>query len=545
MANGDIHKLGTFYMNGTKQVQPTKPWRNDSDPGGAGSAGNIPNYTSGNLEIRDTDAYDNYKIKWVEVNIGDTKLLVCDRNLVVNVQWDHLNSQNLIFGKTITIDGQQYKIRCLTGGTDRRNSSDSYAGGKLPNEWDNIIVNEGNYPGLLKPTSADLDSGPDSADKVSAHNLVWNWYGCYSWCQDTYSPNTACRAYRGFSSARYYGYGTASYDYPNLGWRPVLEVLNTAPLISDTDKDLGNYAAPLVKTYTVGEADGDDFSIFEKLDGVTIQSLSGQKDGTSFTIDLTSRWGNLTKNKHTLQVVATDINNASSTRTWTFTKTNSPPNTPTINSPSQGLRVGQSFYVEFTPRADDDGDTQSFKIEVADNSSFNTGKQTFSSGLQRYNSTTQSWENVSSCSPADVGKKFRIQVTGMDNYKTKYVRVGTTDTSGSNTTVYSSYLTVNIGDVLEFKTLPYEVDYLPMRITVKEKKSIDSRATITVKACNNGNDTSPTWEDITEEYLAEKIYQFQNTSKTADKYAVRLHFKIVANTSTGTIEVQAAGVGVS
>ena len=36
-------------------------------------------------------------------------------------------------------------------------------------------------------------------------------------------------------------------------------VYATAPLISDNDGDLGNFSAPLKKTYSVSEADGDFF----------------------------------------------------------------------------------------------------------------------------------------------------------------------------------------------------------------------------------------------------------------------------------------------
>ena len=114
MANGDLIKLGTFYLNGVKQPRPTKPWGTDSTPPGAPSAGDIPVFSAGqSIEIRDTDPNDAYKIQWREVNDGSKKLLISDRVLLVNVSWDDLNAQGLIFGKTITIDGQQYKLQLM------------------------------------------------------------------------------------------------------------------------------------------------------------------------------------------------------------------------------------------------------------------------------------------------------------------------------------------------------------------------------------------------------------------------------------------------
>ena len=59
--------------------------------------------------------------------------------------------------------------------------------------------------------------------------------GVYSWCQETYAANAAYRAVRGYTSARIWNYNSASARYVYLGFRPVLEVLNTDPLISDSD----------------------------------------------------------------------------------------------------------------------------------------------------------------------------------------------------------------------------------------------------------------------------------------------------------------------
>ena len=64
--------------------------------------------------------------------------------------------------------------------------------------------------------------------------------GVYTWCQETYSSNTSSRAVRGYYSARIWYYYFATYSYPYVGFRPILEILNTDPLISDSDRDLGD-----------------------------------------------------------------------------------------------------------------------------------------------------------------------------------------------------------------------------------------------------------------------------------------------------------------
>ena len=246
MANGDLIKLGTFYLAGTKQARPTKPWRSDTTPPGAPSDGNIPSFSAGQtIEIRDTDASDAYKIQWREVKDGAKKLLIADRVLLAYVSWDDLNAQGLVSGKTITIDGQQYKLRLLTGGSNYRTGTDTYSGGTpTNNEWDRILVNEAGFSGLPVPVASDLDGIQNATDFNSAHNQFWNWYYMYSWAQETYTGNSALRALRGYLSARHWGNSNATNRSYGTGWRPVLEVLNSAPVISGEDEDFGESFNP-------------------------------------------------------------------------------------------------------------------------------------------------------------------------------------------------------------------------------------------------------------------------------------------------------------
>ncbi len=78
-------------------------------------------------------------------------------------------------------------------------------------------------------------------DKNSGY--VKNWNDIYSWGQDTSSYESWYRAVRGSNSARYWSNGYASTSHPLVGFRPVLEVLNSDTLGSDGMKvvtlDLG------------------------------------------------------------------------------------------------------------------------------------------------------------------------------------------------------------------------------------------------------------------------------------------------------------------
>ena len=108
-------------MANAKKARPTKPWYGTN--GSAPSTGDLLDYGNGSnaIEIKDTDSNDAYKLQWVEVNDGSDKILICDRNLLMDIQWDRLNALGFCgakgSGKKITIDGQQYELFMLTGGT--------------------------------------------------------------------------------------------------------------------------------------------------------------------------------------------------------------------------------------------------------------------------------------------------------------------------------------------------------------------------------------------------------------------------------------------
>lgn len=136
-------------------------------------SGSMANYTIGN-----TPSADANKLQWHKIVDGDKTLLICDRVILVSVSWNDLNGQGYITGKTITIDGAQYKCRSLTGGTGPRSSNDWYSGGTpTNNEWDRFVTREEVISGLPAPVSSDLDSTINSTDKGSTHNQFWNWFG--------------------------------------------------------------------------------------------------------------------------------------------------------------------------------------------------------------------------------------------------------------------------------------------------------------------------------------------------------------------------------
>ena len=134
-------------------------------------------------------------------------LFVADYAVTHKVNWNNLDTASLIFGKNYASGGVDYTLRAPSCGSGFTGSDDSERGTPQSNEWDAVL------------------------DKNSGY--VKNWNDIYSWGQDTLSYESWYRAIRGYDSARDWVSINAAYSGPDVGFRPVLEVLNSDTLGSD------------------------------------------------------------------------------------------------------------------------------------------------------------------------------------------------------------------------------------------------------------------------------------------------------------------------
>ena len=142
-------------------------------------------------------------------------LFIADYNVTFNVDWNQLNEKQMIFGTPYTSYGVNYTMRAPSAGSQSNNGTDDSSTRGIPksNEWDAILDK----------------ANQDWKDNTSGY--IKNWSGKYSFGQDNYA--NAYRAYRGYFSARFWGWSSASTRHPDLGFRPVLEVMNPDTLGSD------------------------------------------------------------------------------------------------------------------------------------------------------------------------------------------------------------------------------------------------------------------------------------------------------------------------
>lgn len=556
-------------------------------------SGSMANYTFG-----DTPSADANKLQWVKIKDGDKTLLICDRVILVSVSWDDLNGQGYVTGKTITIDGTKYKCRLLTGGSNRRNN-DYYAGGTpTNNEWDRFITREEVITGLPAPVSSDLDTNLNTTDHNSTHNQLWHWVGVYSWCQETWAENASHRARRGSYSARYWNYLSSGTRNAFLGFRPVLEVLNTDPLISDSDRNLGDKNQDFTIEYTVNDYDsGDVLTATESIDGRTTKSFAPTRN---FKNTITVNVRELSLGPHTVKVVVTDGQGGTATRTWTFNRVNS---APTISGTDTNLgdkNIG--FTYNYTVN-DADGDAVTV-VEMLNDETLRTinnapkgeqlsvsitSEKLYALGLNTVNNlvitatdgqggTTYrrlTFKRTNSA-PAISGQDEDLgQQTG--SFAEKYT---VTDVEGDNVVVTEfvddkqirsyqatlgreetielsreNWLVLANGDhqlrveavdgnfatsvrvwnfskketVISFQfAQPEETDARATKILITPTWHIEG-SVAKVEACNNAFDASPAWEDITAQVAINRVYNFLNQSKTAEKWGVNVRFTIEKN----------------
>ena len=116
-----------------------------------------------------------------------------------------------------------------------------------------------------------------------------------------------------------------------------------------------------------------------------------------------------------------------------------------------------------------------------------------------------------------------------------------TATDGIDTTVRTLTFTKSVNTIVIQKSTPWTVSAMPTRIMLVVTRNIPAGATFKVEVCNNGNDTSPTWEDCTDAVESGLVHVFTNKTKTATNWGVKFRVTVSRNNRTGMCYVSAIG----
>ena len=91
------------------------------------------------------------------------------------------------------------------------------------------------------------------------------------------------------------------------------------------------------------------------------------------------------------------------------------------------------------------------------------------------------------------------------------------------------------------QTVAMTADAMPTKALVNIQGNFPAGCTLQVWICNNGNDASPTWEDITTKALNSQKHFFTNTTKTASDWGVKVKVKLLRGSATETCYIQSIG----
>ncbi|XOS94335.1 DNRLRE domain-containing protein [Brevibacillus laterosporus] len=535
-------KMGTL-RNKTKVIpRPTLPWNPGGEPFSGCGYGNIPEFTSdrniSNWNIGDTDTSEANQLYWHKIIEGSKTILICDRVILTTISWNDLNGDNRVFGKTISIDGKQYKLRLLTCGYDRR--SDMTGGYPENNEWDRYILNDDSISGLPKPESSDRDHTFNSTDKYSKHNQFWNWFGIYTLGQETYINHKEGRAVRGYGRAPSWSTEADVTVVSHTGWRPVLEVLKQPPtlvLMSPTGNQTLTENATLNIQGTASDTDKDNVvTIKYRINNGTIRAIaSGVSDGSSpisfaksllfqnkrlydGTTDITG--SDLAENTdHILTIWAEDDQGGKSTEfTRKFRVVHNRP--PVITGQNKDLGI-----IEAAP-------SETYSVTDPEGDSFTVVEKINGTVIRSFPGVAGKEETATI--PPDIWLSLQPDVVHT-------LTVTATDKQGMMYTRSYTFKRFENKIVIDGLAVPFTTDIAAKRVLITPDWVVPLGTIIKVETCNNAFDESPTWEDCTLVVKLGRGYLYSNDKKTADKWGIDIRFHIEKGEATKPISFQGFG----
>ncbi len=345
--------------------------------------------------------------------------------------------------------------------------------------------------------------------KTDGGSYVQIYKGASRSFSDTVAAGTNKVQYR---VKAYDSYGAES------GYRTSNEVIvtnNSAPIISGKDTDLGGQKAPFKIDVSVSDKDlGDQIDLIAKLNGSTIKTIKNAAQNTNYEIEIdASRFNALVLNaRNEVEISATD-SKATSYRRYYFTRINA---APTIDLPATNLGTqNQPFEFKYTIK-DAEGDPTGVRILYGD----------------------KVLENIKSVK-LDTEQTFKFKKLDFAQIPAGDISIkieATDDKGGVSNRLVSFIKEINGCGYVYKKETPAKAT----QIIVTVSATVDEKSTLKVSVCNNANDSSPAWEEITDQL--DKIYNIKNTSKTASKWALGVKTEIIRGKDAGDSYLDAVGI---
>lgn len=306
--------------------------------------------------------------------------------------------------------------------------------------------------------------------------------------------------------------------YEKLGFLPILEEIKNPPTISGDDRNLGSKSSAFSVTYSVTTDNAsDEVLITERLNGNVIRTLKNPSQGYQLSADINSAlFSSLNAGVVNVLEIEAKNNDASAYRRYTFTKVNSGP-IITLTGAEELGELTSKPTIKYSV-SDNEGDEVTVKEFLN-----GTLMKTFTATLGAENTITFTDDFWITC-----------------NSSLNTIAIAATDSNGTTTYKYVTFSRkVN---KIQFTTKnAIQTSAKASKIMVTPQWNI-TNATGKVEVCNNGFDSSPTWENMTAKAVAGEPYTFTNSTKTAANWGIKIRITITKNEGA-TNEVAIYGFG--
>lgn len=284
--------------------------------------------------------------------------------------------------------------------------------------------------------------------------------------------------------------------------------VNSAPIISGQDADLGNKNSAFTIVYTVKDPNNDKVNVVEKINNKVIRSVTNigtSEQSITVTAEMLSQFA--INEANTIEIEARDNNSAVSYRRFTFKRSNFAP----VISGADGDIGRRDKELSYTYSAtDEEKDAIKMKVFLDDTL-------------------------VVPEFDAEDNKEYVYELKGFEFLKLPFgkhtLKIVATDSNGLSSARLVSFNRVAQKLVMQLKD-PRDTDVAAKKVLVIPGWFVAPGAKARVEVCNNAYDSNPTWEDATAVTNEGRAFNFLNTSKTATKWGVNIRLTIEKGTST-------------
>ena len=234
----------------------------------------------------------------------------------------------------------------------------------------------------------------------------------------------------------------------------------------------------------------------------------------SYTDAITFGWTSIA-----YRVKAYDSAGAESAYQTSATRTVVNNHAPVISGTDSNLGTKTAAFAQSYSATDEDSGQTLTVTEYIDGTQKRsytaTSGQTYS-----FNITAAEWVKL-------LNGSHTLKIVAADNY------------GGSATRTYT--FTKNETEIELTLATPLTADDMVTKGIMSVVRQIPAGAKFTVEVCNNGFDTSPTWEDVTQNVVSGSKFFLSNTTKTASAWGYNFRIKVKRGTATGDCFITSAG----